>query len=137
MWAARPEVNCVDWVARRLRAHETERDVDVITARLGFERVQGFERNDFRALDARSGRGPQALLKLPRIHVRENVRAEIPPDQEGPGADDQQVTGQRDPSQSPYAPHHAPVFVARPVKDGRLSRKLVSAAQEPHREYGD
>src|SRR5262245_26020822 len=137
MWPARPEVDCVDGVASGLRAHETERDGDIVTTRLGFDRVQGFERNYFRALDARSGRGPQAQLKLACIHVRENVRAEVPPDQEDPGADDQQVTGQRDPAQSPYAPHHAPVFVARPVKDGRLSIRLVSAAQEPHREYGD
>src|SRR5262245_46394474 len=106
MWAARPEVNCVDWIASRLCAHETERDGDVITTRLGFDRVQGFERNDFRALDACSCRGSQAQLKLPCIHVRENVSAEVPPDQEDPGADDQQVTGQRDPSKSPYVPHH-------------------------------
>src|SRR5215813_2527926 len=118
--AARPEVNSVDWVARGLRADKAERDGDVITTCFGFDRVQGFERDDLRAFDACSGRSAQAQLKLPSIHVRENVRAEIPPDQEDPGGDNHQVSGQRDPTQSPYAMHQVLVFATRLVKVRRF-----------------
>ena len=61
---ARPEIDRVDWITRRLRTDEPKRDGNILWTGLRANSLKRLQRKDLSALDACSCRGTQPQLKL-------------------------------------------------------------------------
>jgi hypothetical protein len=77
---------------------KAESDGDVLSAGFLLDYVQHFERDGLRARDVCAGGGAQSELKLARVHARENLRAELPANQNNDQSCRDQISAHDEPA---------------------------------------
>ena len=111
--AACKQINRIDRVVRCLNADKIGRDVDVFRPDNVLDDIHRFGGDHFRALEPRPGRGAQADLNLPRLHLRKDFRADPREKDDNHEAGRKQITAEQQPPdpQHRFEPLH-PLIVS-------------------------
>src|SRR4051812_29136315 len=131
---AHPEVNGVDGVRRWNHADEAEADVHLAPGRMDLiaDEAQRFLRDCFGLFDARAGGRLQTELELPSVHLREDLRPELPTGEEQRDTRDNEVDRHEEPAGCCHVSNHPAEALCG--ETGLACTPRAMSLQEPDRE---